>query len=70
VLSQPIQSWIYLPVGQSDRPGSPHYTDQAEKLFSPRVMKPSWWLPADLAPNVVSRTVLEVPELGASAQAQ
>jgi acyl-homoserine-lactone acylase len=63
VLSQPIQSWIYIPVGQSDRPDSPHYRDQAEKLFSPRVMKPSWWLPEDLAPNVLSRTVLEVPDL-------
>jgi acyl-homoserine-lactone acylase len=60
VLSQPIQSWIYIPVGQSDRPESPHYRDQAEQLFSPRVLKPSWWLPEELAPNVVSRTELEV----------
>jgi acyl-homoserine-lactone acylase len=60
VLSQPIQSWIYLPVGQSDRPDSPHYRDQAENLFSPRVMKPSWWLPEDLAPNIASRTELDV----------
>jgi len=44
-LSDPIRSWIYLPVGQSDRPGSPHYTDQAEKLFAPRELKPSWWRP-------------------------
>jgi len=63
VLSTPIRSWIYLPVGQSDRPESPHYRDQAERLFSPRVMKPSWWLPEDLAPNVRSRTVLELPEM-------
>jgi acyl-homoserine-lactone acylase len=61
VLSKPIQSWIYIPVGQSDRPDSPHYRDQAEKLFSPRVMKPSWWQPEDLAPNVSSRTALDVP---------
>jgi acyl-homoserine-lactone acylase len=58
-LSQPIESWIYLPVGQSDRPGSPHYTDQAERLFSQRRLKPSWWRPEDLAGNIESRTVLD-----------
>ena len=57
-LSRPIASWIYLPVGQSDRPGSPHYTDQAERIFSERRLKPSWWLPEDLADNIESRTVL------------
>ncbi|MCZ6657090.1 MAG: penicillin acylase family protein [Gammaproteobacteria bacterium] len=62
VLSKPIQSWIYLPVGQSDRADSPHYDDQAELLFSDRDMKPSWWLPEDLAGNVSSRTVLDYPE--------
>ena len=61
VLSDPIQSWIYLPVGQSDRPASPHYDDQAEKAFSPRRMKPSWWLPQDLANHIASRTVLDYP---------
>lgn len=61
-LSQPIESWVYLPVGQSDRPGSPHYTDQAEKLFSERRLKPSWWQPEDLAGNIESRTVLNYEE--------
>ncbi|MBD3647054.1 MAG: penicillin acylase family protein, partial [Pseudomonadales bacterium] len=55
-LSTPIKSWIYIPVGQSDRPDSPHYNDQAEKLFSPREMKPSWWRPEDLAGNIESRS--------------
>jgi acyl-homoserine lactone acylase PvdQ len=59
VLSRPITSWIYLPVGQSDRPGSPHFTDQAEQLFSKRRLKPSWWRPEDLAGNIESRTVLD-----------
>ncbi|MFU8816537.1 MAG: penicillin acylase family protein [Pseudomonadales bacterium] len=58
-LATPIRSWGYLPVGQSDRPESPHYTDQAERVFSERRLKPSWWLPEDLAGNVQSRTVLE-----------
>jgi acyl-homoserine lactone acylase PvdQ len=56
VLSTPIQSWIYLPVGQSDRPDSPHYRDQAERVFAERRLKPSWWLPEDLAGNIESRT--------------
>jgi acyl-homoserine lactone acylase PvdQ len=59
VLSDPPRSWIYLPLGESDRPGSPHYRDQAEKAFSPRRLKPSWWRPAELARHIESRTVLE-----------
>lgn len=59
VLTRPIQSWTYIPIGQSDRKDSPHYTDQAEKLFSERRMKPTWWTAEELAGNTVSRTVLE-----------
>jgi acyl-homoserine lactone acylase PvdQ len=59
VLSDPPRSWLYLPWGQSDRPESPHYSDQAEKLFSTRQLKPSWWLPEDLAGHIESRTVLD-----------
>jgi acyl-homoserine lactone acylase PvdQ len=58
-LSKPIKSWIYLPVGQSDRPESAHYTDQAEKIFSPRELKPSWWRPEELQGNIESRQVYE-----------
>jgi len=59
VMSDPPQSWIYLPLGQSDRPDSPHFRDQAEHAFSPRRLKPSWWLPEELADHIESRTVLE-----------
>jgi acyl-homoserine lactone acylase PvdQ len=59
VMSDPPRSWLYLPWGQSDRPESPHYSDQAEKLFAPRQLKPSWWLPEDLATHIESRTVLD-----------
>lgn len=59
VMSDPPQSWIYSPLGQSDRVDSPHFDDQAENLFSPRRLRPSWWLPGDLAPHIESRTVLE-----------
>ena len=58
VLSKPIRSWTYVPIGQSDRPGSTHYRDQAEKLFSIRKLKSTWWLAEDLAGHIESRTVL------------
>ncbi len=58
VLSDPPRSWIYLPWGESDRPESPHYSDQAEKLFSRGELKPSWWRPEELAGHIESRTVL------------
>ena len=58
VMSDPVRSWTMHPIGQSDDPDSPHYTDQAEKLFSERKMKESWWLPQDLRPHIQSRTVL------------
>ena len=58
VMTDPPQSWGYVPIGQSDRPASPHFADQAESLFSPRTLKPSWWLPEDLAGHIESRTEL------------
>ena len=59
VLSSPPQSWTYVPIGQSDRPDSPHYRDQAESLFSQRHLKPTWWRPTALVGHIESRTVLE-----------
>ena len=64
VLSKPPRSWLYIPLGQSDRPESPHFADQAEKTFSTRQLKPSWWLPEDLAGHVESRTVLKPSHAG------
>lgn len=58
VMTKPVQSWMYLPVGQSDRPDSPHYTSYAEKAFSKRKLQPTWWQPDDLAKHIESRTVL------------
>ncbi len=58
VLSRPVRSWTYVPIGQSDHPDSPHYRDQAQKLFSPRTLKPTWWLPEELAGHIESRTVV------------
>jgi acyl-homoserine-lactone acylase len=48
ILSDPIRSYTQAPIGQSDRPDSPHYRDQAEKLFSPGRMRPAWFAREDL----------------------
>ncbi len=58
VLRDPIRSWSAVPIGQSDRVDSPHFRDQAEKLFSPRRLKPTWWTPRELSGQVASREVL------------
>ncbi len=58
-LSKPIKSWGYLPLGQSDDPKSPHFSDQGEKAFSKRELKSSWWTPEELVGHIESRTVLK-----------
>ena len=62
VLSRPIQSWTYVPLGQSDDPKSPHYTDQAEQLFSKRTMKETWWTPEQLANHIEQRKEIPAPK--------
>ena len=59
VMTKPIQSWTQPPIGQSDRPDSPHYRDQAEKVFSAVQMKPTWWLAKDLAEHIEAREALD-----------
>jgi acyl-homoserine-lactone acylase len=44
LLTNPPKSWTVLPLGESDDPKSPHYDDQAQKLFSPSRMKPTYFL--------------------------
>jgi len=59
VLSQPPQSWTVLPLGESDRPDSPHYDDQAEKLFSKSKMKPTYFLrKAELLEHATEKTIV------------
>ncbi|MCI0465134.1 MAG: penicillin acylase family protein [Gemmataceae bacterium] len=61
-LKRPPRSWTLLPLGQSDRPDSKHYDDQAEKLFSPGRLKPTYFLDrAELLRHVESRKVLRWP---------
>ena len=53
-----VRSWSATPFGESDDPASPHYTDQAEKLFSPSQLKPTWFQPADLGGHIETTLVL------------
>lgn len=53
-----VQSYSVTPYGQSDRPDSPHYTDQAEKLFSKSRMKSTWFEREWLEGHIKTTTVL------------
>ncbi len=57
LLTKPPQSWTVLPLGESDDPNSPHYDDQAEKLFSKGKMKPTYFLNPEELDKHVTRTV-------------
>jgi len=60
VLSKPPQSYQVSPLGQSDDPQSPHFDDQAEKLFSKSKVKPTYFLNRkELEKHVSRRQVLE-----------
>jgi len=52
-------SWSVTPWGESDDPQSPHYADQADRLFSQTKMKATWFDRAALeAGHVESKKVL------------
>ena len=44
ILTKPPQSYMVIPLGESDHPGSGHFDDQAEKLFSKGQAKPTYFL--------------------------
>lgn len=59
-LSKPPRSWTLLPLGESDRRNSKHFDDQAEKLFSPGKLKPTYFLDKEeLLKHVEVKTVLK-----------
>lgn len=59
LLTKPPKSWTVVPLGQSDRPDSPHFDDQAEKLFSKGKMKPTYFLDtAELEKHTESKRVV------------
>jgi len=47
ILTKPPQSWMVIPLGESDHADSPHFDDQAEKLFSQARAKPTYFLRRD-----------------------
>jgi acyl-homoserine lactone acylase PvdQ len=47
ILTKPPQSWMVIPLGESDHPDSAHFDDQAEKLFSSARAKPTYFMRRD-----------------------
>lgn len=47
ILTTPPQSWMVIPLGESDHPDSPHFDDQAEKLFSSGRAKSTYFMRRD-----------------------
>jgi acyl-homoserine-lactone acylase len=47
ILTKPPQSWMVIPLGESDDPRSSHFDDQAEKLFSAARAKPTYFMRRD-----------------------
>jgi acyl-homoserine-lactone acylase len=60
-LGDPVRSYSVVPYGQSEFPDSPHYSDQAEKLFSKRLLRPTWYQKEELMEHVESKKTLSVP---------
>jgi acyl-homoserine-lactone acylase len=56
-LTSPPRSWTLLPLGQSDDPQSPHYDDQAVKLFGPGKMKPTYFMQRQELDRVAESTL-------------
>ena len=44
ILTKPPKSFTVIPLGESDHKDSPHYDDQAERLFSKGKAKPTYFL--------------------------
>jgi len=60
ILTKPPQSYMVIPLGESDRADSPHFDDQAEKLFSKSRAKSTYFLNREeLEKHVTAREELE-----------
>ena len=57
-LTDPVQVWSIVPYGQSRRPESRHYSDQAH-LFSEGRMRPAWHAWSQFRDHVQSVSVVE-----------
>ncbi len=60
LLGDPVQSFSAVPWGQSNRPDSPHFADQADRLFSRGQFKPTWYAKEALMENLESKRTLAV----------
>jgi penicillin amidase len=59
LLTKPPKSWTVLPLGESDHADSPHYDDQARRLFSKGTLKPTYFLDTEaVVRNAESKTVI------------
>ena len=61
-----VRSMTCTPWGQSGHPDSPHYADQAERLYSKREMKPTWSNHRELAAHTESKRQLRYPPVAAN----
>jgi acyl-homoserine-lactone acylase len=60
LLTRPPQSYMVIPLGESDHKDSGHWDDQAEKLFSKSRAKPTYFLQrAELEKHVTRKEQLE-----------
>ncbi len=60
ILTKPPQSYMVIPLGESDHPDSGHFDDQAEKLFSKSRAKSTYFLDRkELEKHVTRREVVE-----------
>jgi acyl-homoserine lactone acylase PvdQ len=66
LLKKPVpESYMVLPLGQSDHAESGHFDDQAEKLFSKAKAKPTYFMNRkELEKHVVARKTLEYQPAG------
>jgi acyl-homoserine lactone acylase PvdQ len=55
-----IQSYSLVNWGQSSDPSSPHYVDQAEKLYAERKFKPTWFKKEELMQHLESEETLVI----------
>lgn len=55
-----VVSYSAVPFGQSERSNSAHFADQAERLFAPGVLKPTWYGKPALMQNLESSVTLSV----------
>jgi acyl-homoserine lactone acylase PvdQ len=56
-----IESYSLVAWGQSGDPNSPHYTDQSEKLYTNRKMKPTWFNKEEMLQHVESKKDINIP---------